>query len=520
MQARVNPILEMHHISKSFGATRALNNVTLKAYPGRILALIGENGAGKSTLIKIISAALKPDQGEILFQGNPYQPESPAMARASGVGIVYQELALAPDLSVRENLLLGMEPQRLGILTSTKEILKPARQFLKTLGIPLEVPIVNLSVANRQMVEIARCLCQKSRLLILDEPTSSLSNSETRLLFDTLRSLSSKGVALIYISHFLEEVQSLCNDYLVLRDGQVAGEGEISQVSLGQLISQMVGRENSELYPKINTPSNTIAYRIDLKKASGLAHPCFFNIHHGEILGLAGLIGSGRSELLKSLMGLNGKVQGQIEKCHENDSHKNSFLLDLARMNPKKAFSIKMGLLSEDRKEEGLALNLSIEDNISLPTLSQFRTYFWLALKHRRAILWNWIQKLGIKTRIPQMPVYTLSGGNQQKVAIGRLLHQELELLLLDEPTRGIDIGAKQQIYQHIEEAVQEGKSVIIAGSYLPELFGLCTSLLVMHRGSCSPVQKISEWTEESVMAWATTGALTLEPKKKTQESM
>jgi ribose transport system ATP-binding protein len=486
--------LRISGVRKSFGSTQALKNVSLEIAPGEVHALIGENGAGKSTLMKILSGAYQADAGEIYLNGELYTPRDPLQARRSGVEMIYQELNLAPHLSVEENILLGSEPSRFGWV-DRKERRRKAEQALAGLhhtSIPLDAPIYSRPIAEQQMVEIARALLGSPQVLIMDEPTSSLTQWDTENLFAAIEKLSARGVSIIYISHFLEECQRIADRYTVLRDGEAVAHGEMADANLDEIIHQMVGRELDEIYPAI--PHEIGEPVLELRHVAGKRRPedASLTIRKGEIVGLAGLIGAGRTETLRVLFGLDRLEGGEI-------------ILNGRRMHFSPAGGLKhgLGMLSENRKEEGLMLNLSLAENLTLPRLTPFSRAGLLDTAAQRNTTANWMSRLKVRARHPLQSIGELSGGNQQKIAIGRLLHSEADILLLDEPTRGIDVASKAQIYELIEELAANGKSIVFVSSYLPELLGVCDTIAVMCRGRIVDTRPVAEWTEHSIIAAA-----------------
>jgi ribose transport system ATP-binding protein len=449
-------VVELRSISKRFGATVALENVDLDVRGGEIVALLGENGAGKSTLMKILSGALEPDEGRVRFDGAAYRPRDPREGQALGVAMIYQELALLPNLTVAENLSLGREPVRAGFL-ARRELRRRAREALRAVGaegIDVDVRARELSISSQQLVEIARAAASGARLFIFDEPTSSLSRADADKLFALIRSLRERGHAILYVSHFLEEVLELADRYVVLRDGRAVASGAVAGATIPGLISLMVGRELTELFPRSERRAGEPVLELE-----GVV------LRRGEVLGLAGLVGSGRSRLLRRLMrGSGGWARG-------------------------------VGLLSENRKEEGLALGLTIAENLVLPAPEPPRA--------RARSAREWISRLGVRCREPEQRIGELSGGNQQKIALARLLHHGVEVYLLDEPTRGIDVASKAEIYRAIDALAREGKAVLLVSSYLPELLGICDRIAVMARGQLRPARAASSWTEESLLAEA-----------------
>ncbi len=486
--------LRIQNIQKSFGGTHALKRVSLQIAAGEVHALIGENGAGKSTLMKILSGAYQPDSGEIFLNGEHYAPRDPLHARRGGVEMIYQELNLAPHLSVEENILLGVEPSRLGWVDrrARREKARAVLAELNHADMPLDVPIHTCSIAQQQMVEIARALLGSPQVLIMDEPTSSLTQVDTENLFHAIARLKARGVAIIYISHFLEECKRIADRYTVLRDGETVGSGDMPDADLAEIIHLMVGRELEEIYPDIPHPIGEPI--LEIKHLAGTRRPsdASFTLHKGEILGIAGLIGAGRTETLRTLFGLDHLHDGEI-KLRGRSVH----------FSPPRALANGLGLLSENRKEEGLMLNLSLSENLTLPRLKPFSRAGLLDTADQRRTTAEWMDRLRVRARSALQSIGELSGGNQQKIAIGRLLHSQSDILLLDEPTRGIDVASKAQIYELMGELAATGKSIIFVSSYLPELLGVCDTIAVMCRGRIVEVRPAREWTEHTIIAAA-----------------
>ena len=484
----------MAGVRKAFGATHALDGVDFTVRPGEVHALIGENGAGKSTLMKVLSGVHRADAGEMQLDGQPYRPADPLDARRQGVAMIYQELALAPHLSVSANVLLGIEPAPHGLLdhAQARHRTQQALEDLGQAGIDPDVTAGSLSVGAQQLVEVARALVTDARIIVFDEPTSSLTRPSVERLFHVIRRLCRRGVSVVYISHFLEEVEDVADSFTVLRDGKSAGAGKVGRVPTAEIIHWMVGRELNEMFPRVpHEPGDP------LLELSGVSAPAVesasMQLRRGEIFGIAGLIGAGRTELLRAIFGLAPVRSGEVRIAEYSGP-----------ASPAERLSRGVGLLSEDRKDEGLALSLAVEDNIVLSDLNAYSRGGWLsrAALHRSAV--KWIKKIRIKTSSATAPVHSLSGGNQQKVQLARLLHHDCDVLLLDEPTRGIDVASKVQIYEWIGRLAAQGKAVLFVSSYIPELLGVCDTLAVMHRGRLGPAQPIDRWTEHSIMTAAT----------------
>jgi ribose transport system ATP-binding protein len=476
----------MSGIRKRFGATQALDGVDLQVARGEVIALVGENGAGKSTLMKVLSGAHAPDAGEMTLDGQPYSPKNPLEARQCGVAMIYQELSLAPHLCVAENILLGVEPVRVGVLRRG-EMEVTARTALEQVGlghIAPQMPVSRLAVAERQLVEIARAVALGSRVLVFDEPTSSLTQKDITRLFELVKKLRSQGHAIVYISHFLEEVRELSDRFTVLRDGKSVGGATTGEATNEEIIALMVGRDVSDLYPRpLRTAGEVV---LEINDLCGAEKPvqASLQLRRGEIIGIAGLVGAGRTEFLRAIFGLDAVQNGAI-RLHEYSG----------AATPARRWEQGAGMVSEDRKNEGLALNLSIAENLTMTKIPHF---FSPAKREAQARVWS--EKLAVKCRDVRQNVGDLSGGNQQKVAIARLLHHDADVLLLDEPTRGIDVGAKAQIYRAIDELALSGKAILMVSSYLPELLGVCDRIAVMCRGTLGSAQPVGEVSEHSIM--------------------
>ena len=494
----MTPRLRMTGIRKSYGPTAALRGVALELLPGEVHALVGENGAGKSTLMKVLSGAEQPDAGAMELDGTAYRPGGPQDARRAGVTMIYQELAVCPDLSVEANVLLGLELSSFGFLRKHADR-ERVRAALAELGHPEihpEAPVASLTPAGRQVVEIARALLTDVKLLVLDEPTSALTQQDAQRLFDLVRRLKSRGVTVVYISHFLEELDAVADRFTVLRDGQAVGSGTVGQVPRDRVIEMMVGRSVTEQYPRV--PHTAGEPVLELAELAGkeLPRAASLTLRRGEILGIAGIVGSGRTELLRAVYGLDPVRRGAV-KVHAVVN---------AAATPATRIGQGVGLLSEDRKEEGLALDQSLAENLTLSRLSPYSSAGLLNRRRLRDTAEGFLRKLNVRHRDAGQAVGELSGGNQQKVALARLLHQDADVLLLDEPTKGVDVGSKAEIYRLIGELAAAGKAVLVVSSYLPELLGVCDRIAVMCRGTLTPAKPAADWTAERIMTAATGG--------------
>jgi len=525
------PRIAFTNVTKSFGATRALRGVTFEARAGEVHAILGENGAGKSTLMNILAGAFAPDAGSIALDGSPHAPEGPLAARDAGIAMVHQELSLCPHLTVAENILLGMEPRRFGLIdwralkTRAQRALSlvvpgGGEASLRT-GIHVDALVGELPSSARQLVEIARALAHSGddgangraqragvwgrlrpdrdirracRVLVLDEPTSSLTASDTERLFDVIKELAKRGITVLYISHFLEEVLRIADRYTVLRDGETVASGDVAGTTIDMLVEKMAGRKGSDVFPsRSHAPSGDVA--LALEGVAGIPRPreASLTLHRGEIFGVFGLVGSGRTELLRAVFGLDPVKTGAIRVgVYSGPS------------SPARRLDQGVGLLSEDRAGEGVALSLSVADNLAMSAHRKLVRFGLFSPTKEREQAAHWIERLAIKCAGPDALVSSLSGGNQQKVALGRLLFRDVDVLLLDEPTRGIDVTSKAQIYRLLFDLAASEKAILLVSSYLPELFGVCDRIAVMQRGVLGPARPANERTEEELLREAT----------------
>ena len=484
----------MRGVRKAFGATQALDGVDLAVAAGEVVALVGENGAGKSTLMGVLAGALAPDAGTMSLDGAPYAPRGPAEGRRAGVAMIYQELSLAPHLSVMENVMLGMEPVRRGLL-DRERMRRATREALAQLQHPDISPDAiagELSPAAQQLVEIARALAVGCRVLVLDEPTSSLSGADARRLFERVASLKQQGHAVVYISHFLEEVKQVADRFVVLRDGRSVGEGQVASTQTEDIVSLMVGRRVDELVSPLPT-------------RAGRSHPraVLFRVGSGSRRSSRRGRGHRRSPRRRPYPPSAGHFRPRV-RFFEGRIRVGAFV---GPASPAARWTQGMGFLSEDRKGEGLALGLSVADNLTLSQLERPGSGGHGDAGRQRAAARRWIERLGIRCRSADQPAVELSGGNQQKVALARLLHHDVDLFVLDEPTRGIDVASKAEIYALVDALVagREGRkrAVLMVSSYLPELLGLADRVAVMHRGRLSPARPVAELDEHKLMLQA-----------------
>lgn len=495
----MNLMLQCEGIQKRFGNFPVLRDVAFQVGPGRTLGLVGENGSGKSTLMNILGGNVQPDAGKMILDHRPYAPAHPKDASRAGVAFIHQELNLFPNLSIAENLFLTAMPRAAGILINRRTLKQRAAALLEQVGLDLrpETPVERLSPGERQLVEIARALSFDARLIIFDEPTTSLSLRETEILFSLIARLRRRGIAMIYISHILEHVLRLSDDLLVLRDGKVLGSGPAADFSTTRLVSLMVGREMTQLYPS-RKKSSTSTPALDVEGVSepGMVRDISFKLHRGEVLGLSGLMGAGRSELARILFGLDPHTTGVIRLNGQ----------PLNRSGPRHRIQHGMAFLTEDRRHEGLCLDASIDDNLMLVAARDY------AKSPFRLVQWDRWQQSMSRLRddvmlpsqaLPTQPVKILSGGNQQKVVLAKWLLSRPSVLILDEPTRGVDVGAKYELYRIILDLADEGTAALLISSEIEELAGLCDRILVMSQGTIRREFMRAEFDREQLLAAA-----------------
>ena len=498
------PALEMRGISKTFTGVKALRDVRLQAWGGEILALMGENGAGKSTLMKILSGAHRADPGgEILIDGKPVVIDGPQAAKKAGIAIIYQELALAPNLTVAENIYLGSELRRPGLQIDRRTMEAKCAPILERLGAPFgpRTLVGSLSIAQQQMVEIARALHGQSKILVLDEPTTALSSRETEHLFRLVRQLRSEGIALIYISHRMAEVYELADRVTVLRDGSYAGSLDHTELNAESIVRMMVGRDLSSFYTKEHDPDVIhphVVLEVDGVTDGGRrVKPCSFRLNKGEVLGLAGLVGAGRTELARLIYGADPKTGGTVRLEGQ----------DVVIRSPAEALDRGIAYLTEDRKALGLFLDMSCGANINMGVIGRdARGGFLLDLARGGTRAKKAFRNLRVRAASALVSVGSLSGGNQQKVLLARLLETGPKVLILDEPTRGVDIGAKSEIYRIIDELARKGIAILVISSELAEIVGICDRVLVMREGKIAGIVGGPEGlpiNQENIMAHA-----------------
>jgi len=490
-----SPVLSLRGIRKAFPGVIALDGVDLDLQAGEVHVLLGENGAGKSTLMKIISGAVARDSGDIVIEGVPVELTGPRHAQELGIGIIYQEFNLVPHLTAAENILLGREPKLFPGVIDQRRLVREAQQQLDDLGVALAATerVSRLSVAQQQMVEVAKALSLNARVLIMDEPTSALTTQEITELFDAIRRLKKRGVAIVYISHRMEELFAIGDRVTVLRDGRHVGTRAIGETTMTELVRLMVGRDLTEHFPKRQAAIGEEILRVEALRRNGILHDVSLSLRRGEVVGLAGLMGSGRTELARAIFGADRIDGGQIfvhgKPC--------------AVRSPRDAIALGIGFLTEDRKQQGLVLVLSVQENICLPSVSRLARAGCTQPARETEMTAQRIAELRIKTPGPHQRVMNLSGGNQQKVVLAKWLCTEADILIFDEPTRGIDVGSKVEIYQLINQLAARGAAILMISSELPEIVGLSDRILVMNGGRIAGEFTAAEATQEKLLAAA-----------------
>ena len=492
----MNSLLTLYDIRKSFAGVHALKGVSFELRPGEVHALVGENGAGKSTLIKVVSGAHQPDSGTFEVAGRPITENNPVLSRALGIAVIYQRPALLPDLTVAENIALKLEPRGAARIVCWSPRRARAKELMSRVGATInpDALVHSLSMPEQQLVEIARALGADARILILDEPTASLSDREVERLLNVIRELRGQGVGIIYISHRLEELFQVADRVTVLRDGASVGTRNMKEVDRGELIRLMVGREVAAVFPKQTVPLGDVVLRLrDVGCNQSGVHDASFEVRAGEIVGLAGLVGAGRTELARILFGLTPADAGVIEWRGKSTVIRN----------PAQAARLGIACVPEDRRRHGVILEMPVTSNATLAVLDRISTRGWINFRREQSLAADYVRRLSIKTASLQTPVGDLSGGNQQKVSIARWLATEPRLLILDEPTQGIDVGAKAEIHRLMGELAGRGMAILMISSELPEVLGMSDRIVVMHGGTVSGILNRGEATQESVMALA-----------------
>ncbi len=471
----IQNVIELRGITKSFPGVKALKGVSFDIRPGEVHALCGENGAGKSTLMKVLTGVHKRDDGQILFEGQEVDIQSTQQTIALGIACIYQELAIVPQLDLAKNIYLGNLPQKKDGFVDKKKLYADTKEILKQVNLNVSPKTIagELSVAQQQMVEIGRALTRNAKIIIMDEPTSSLSDKESEVLFTLIKTLTSRGVAVVYISHKLDEVMSISNRITIIRDGENITTVNTCDTTREQLISYMIGRSLENMYNKKKSEIGEVVLEVNNLTSPGVFKDISFDVKAGEVLGFFGLVGAGRSEIMRALFGVDKFESGQISINGQK----------VSITNPRKAIAAGLGFVPEDRKLEGLALKLSILTNMTMVKISQISRAGVINRKERGKLADEYVKSISIRTPSVKQLVGNLSGGNQQKVVIAKWLMMKPKLLILDEPTRGVDVGSKSEIYGLISELANQGIAVIVVSSELPEILGICDRVITIHEG-------------------------------------
>lgn len=489
--------LRMENISMEFSGVYVLSDMQLQVDRGSIHALVGENGAGKSTLIKILGGIYKPKTGKIFIDGEESSIHHVQDAQKKGISIIHQEISLVPSLSIAENVFLGRELSKLGFKSEGK-MFSMAQEMIDALGIDLSARTIvsGLTIAQQQLVEIIKAVSFNTHILVLDEPTSSLSLKETQRLFDIIRRLQGKGVAIIYISHKMDEIFEISDHITVIRDGRYIDTVPTSQTSSEEVVRKMVGRSIEQFYVRSYNELSKVALRVENLTKRGVFADVNFEVRYGEVLGFAGLVGAGRSEIMHAVFGADKYDSGEI-------------LIDGSAVHiscPQQAISLGMSMVPESRKEQGLVLINDVGFNIALANVDRLKGRMFLSCKKRHALACQYIERMHIKTRSDAQAVFELSGGNQQKVLLGKWLANQPKILILDEPTRGVDVGAKTEIYSIINELAADGMAIILVSSELSEIINMCDNVCVVHEGRITGRLSREEFSQDKIMHYATGG--------------
>ncbi|SEI01643.1 ribose ABC transporter ATP-binding protein [Halobacillus karajensis] len=490
--------IRMTNIHKAFGKNKVLEGVDIEIKDGEVHALMGENGAGKSTLMNILTGLHKKDKGFVQIDGQETTFDNPKHAEEFGVAFIHQELNIWPEMTVLENLFINKEPvTHFGIIQTNKMKAIANEQFEKlSISIPLSKEAGQCSVGEQQMIEIAKALMTDAKVIIMDEPTAALTEREIEKLFAVIRSLKQEGVSIVYISHRMEEIFAICDTITVMRDGRTVDTMPIPETSFDEVVRKMVGRELTDRFPNRDAKPGASMLQVKNLTRKGVFENVSFEVREGEIVGVSGLMGAGRTEIMRTLFGLDGSYEGEIMINGENVTVKN----------PSQAVKLGLGFITEDRKEEGLVLDFPIKDNIALPSLHSFTNKGWIGEKREHEFVDLLIKRLTIKTESALTEAKNLSGGNQQKVVIAKWIGIGPKVLILDEPTRGVDVGAKREIYQLMNELTDRGVAIIMVSSELPEILGMSDRVLVVHEGTIAGELSKEEADQEKIMTLATGG--------------
>jgi len=490
--ASAAPLLVLHEATKRFGAVHALVDASVTLYPGEAHALLGENGAGKSTLVKILAGVYQPDGGSLLVGGEPAVFHGPNASRAAGVSIIYQEPTLFPDLTVAENIFMGRQPLGRGRVIDRAQMNGAAAEVFARLGVRLDPARLarGLSVADQQIVEIAKALSLKANILVMDEPTAALTGVEVERLFEVMRTLRNQGAAVLFISHRLEEVFACCQRVTIMRDGSFVRTDPIEALTVSDIIRSMVGRDLESLYPERTSDPGDVVLEVEHLSREGVFDDINVTVRRGEIVALAGLVGAGRSEVARAIFGIDRWTSGTVKVNGK----------PLPNGAPMAAMAAGVALVPEDRRQQGLVMDLGIDQNIALASLGRLKKFGLIRRSEETGLARTWAERLQMKFGRIRNPVSTLSGGNQQKVVLGKWLARKPSLLIIDEPTRGIDIGTKAEVHRLLNDLVSDGTAVLMISSELPEVLGMADRVLVLHEGKLMADLSGSEATEDAVM--------------------
>ncbi len=495
MAATPTPILQMRGANKAFGGVQALDEAELTLYPGEIHALLGENGAGKSTLLKALAGVHKIDSGTITLNGKAFEQGSTRLAREQGVAVIYQEPSLFPDLTLAENVFVGRQLQA-GFTVDWKAMEQEANKLFQQLGVKLDATTTarGLSIADQQIVEIAKALSTQATVIVMDEPTAALSSKEVDRLFQVARNLEAQNCAVVFVSHRLDEVFALCSRITVMRDGATVGSAPTSEMTEQSVIKMMVGREVSELYPKLEATIGEVVLKVEGLGLAGQFEDISFEVRAGEIVGLAGLVGSGRSEIVRAIFGVDKFDKGSVSVNGKK----------MRPGNPSAKMVAGIAVVPEDRRQQGLFMPTSISKNSAVTMLKKLSRFFIIRERSESKLASDWGQKLSLKYESGHDPVDRLSGGNQQKVVLAKWLATEPKLLIVDEPTRGIDVGTKAEVHRLLSRKAQDGVAILIVSSELPEVMGMADRILVMREGKMVGQFDRTEATPEKIISVAT----------------
>ncbi len=490
------PLLVLERAAKSFGAVRALEDGSVTLYPGEAHALLGENGAGKSTLVKILAGVHQPDSGRLLIDGEPVTFSGPLASKAAGVSIIYQEPTLFPDLTVAENIFVGRQPLKAGRRVNPAEMVRRARELFARLGVPIDPnrQARGLSVADQQIVEIAKAIAFNARVIVMDEPTAALTLVEVDRLFDVARALCEQGSAVLFISHRLEEVFALCQRATIMRDGRFVATALVKDLTIDEIIRSMVGRDLDVLFPKTITEPGEVLLDVRRLTREGVFTDVSFQVRRGEIVALAGLVGAGRSEVASAIFGIDRRDAGTVAVNG----------VELPNGSPRAAMAAGVALVPEDRRQQGLVMEMAIDHNIALASLASLQDYGLIRRAKEQTLAADWANRLQLKYGRVRNAASTLSGGNQQKVVLAKWLARRPQVLIIDEPTRGIDVGTKAEVHRLLDELVGQGMGILMISSELPEVLGMADRILVIREGRLVAEIARADADEDSIMRAAT----------------